>query len=60
LAKPGQPLAEGAETAAALVARARRQKIELPIAEAVADIVAGKLAPGDAISRLMARPFKSE
>jgi glycerol-3-phosphate dehydrogenase (NAD(P)+) len=60
LVKPGQPLAEGAETAAALIARASRQKIELPVAEAVADIVGGKLAPADAIPRLMARPFKSE
>jgi glycerol-3-phosphate dehydrogenase (NAD(P)+) len=60
LAKPGQPLAEGAETAAALVARARHQKIELPVAEAVADIIEGNLAPADAIPRLMARPFKSE
>lgn len=57
---PGQPLAEGVETAAALVARARRQNIELPVAEAVADILAGRLLLEAAVPRLMARPFKSE
>jgi glycerol-3-phosphate dehydrogenase (NAD(P)+) len=60
LLKPGQPLAEGVETASALVTRARRKRIELPVAEAVADIIAGRLSPMAAIPRLMARPFKSE
>jgi glycerol-3-phosphate dehydrogenase (NAD(P)+) len=60
LTAAGQPLAEGVETAAALVARATRQNIELPVAEAVADILAGRLSPEAAIPRLMARPFKSE
>jgi glycerol-3-phosphate dehydrogenase (NAD(P)+) len=55
-----QPLAEGVETAAALVARAKRQNIELPVAEAVADILADRLSLEAAIPRLMARPFKSE
>jgi glycerol-3-phosphate dehydrogenase (NAD(P)+) len=56
----GQPLAEGVETAAALVARAKRQNIELPVAEAIADILDGRLSLEAAIPRLMARPFKSE
>ncbi len=56
----GQPLAEGVDTAAALVARAQRQNIELPVAEALADILAGRLSLEAAIPRLMARPFKSE
>jgi glycerol-3-phosphate dehydrogenase (NAD(P)+) len=60
LTAAGQPLAEGVETAAALVARAQRQNIELPVAEALADILAGRLALEEAIPRLMARPFKSE
>jgi glycerol-3-phosphate dehydrogenase (NAD(P)+) len=60
LTKAGQPLAEGVETASALIARARHERIELPIAEAVADIIDGKLSPREAIPRLMARPFKSE
>jgi glycerol-3-phosphate dehydrogenase (NAD(P)+) len=56
----GRPLAEGVETAPALVARARAEKIELPIAEAVADILSGKLALDAALPRLMARPLKAE
>ena len=60
LTASGQPLAEGVETASALVARAKRQDIELPVAEAIADILEGRLALEAAIPRLMARPFKSE
>ena len=60
LTAPGQPLAEGVETAAALVARAKRENIELPVAEAIADILDGRLSLEAAIPRLMARPFKSE
>jgi glycerol-3-phosphate dehydrogenase (NAD(P)+) len=60
LQSSGQPLAEGVETAPALVERAKRHGVELPIAEAVADILASRLAPEAAIPRLMARPFKSE
>jgi glycerol-3-phosphate dehydrogenase (NAD(P)+) len=56
----GQPLAEGVETAPALADRAKRHGVELPIAEAVADILASRLAPEAAIPRLMARPFRSE
>jgi glycerol-3-phosphate dehydrogenase (NAD(P)+) len=57
---PGRPLAEGVETAPALVARATREHVELPIAEAVADILSGKLALDAALPRLMARPLKTE
>jgi glycerol-3-phosphate dehydrogenase (NAD(P)+) len=60
LLAPGRPLAEGVETAPALVARARREHIELPIAQAVADILSGQLALDAALPRLMARPLKSE
>jgi glycerol-3-phosphate dehydrogenase (NAD(P)+) len=60
LLAPGQPLAEGVETASALVARGRRHNIELPVAEAVADILAGKIAPDAAVPRLMLRPHRSE
>jgi glycerol-3-phosphate dehydrogenase (NAD(P)+) len=60
LFKPGRPLAEGVETAPALVARARAEKIELPIAQAVADILSGNLALEAALPRLMARPLKAE
>jgi glycerol-3-phosphate dehydrogenase (NAD(P)+) len=60
LSAPGRPLAEGAATAPALVARARRHGIELPIAEAVADVLAGKLDVKAAAERLLARPLRSE
>lgn len=56
----GAPLAEGVETAPALVARARAAGVELPIAEAVADILSGRLSLDDAAARLMLRPLKTE
>jgi len=56
----GRPLAEGVETAPALVARAGAEGVELPIAQAVADILSGKLALDAALPRLMARPLKTE
>jgi glycerol-3-phosphate dehydrogenase (NAD(P)+) len=57
---PDRPLAEGIATAPALVVRAHRHKIELPIAETTADILSGKIAASDAIPRLMSRPLKTE
>jgi glycerol-3-phosphate dehydrogenase (NAD(P)+) len=54
------PLAEGAETAQALVMRAREAKVEMPIAEAVADIVAGRSDVDRAIGGLLSRPLRSE
>ena len=57
---PSGALAEGAATAPALVARARRHGIELPIAEAVADVLAGKLGVKAAAERLLARPLRNE
>ncbi|HEX4160473.1 MAG TPA: NAD(P)H-dependent glycerol-3-phosphate dehydrogenase [Rhizomicrobium sp.] len=60
LRAPGAPLAEGVETAPALVARAGRLGIELPVAHAVMDILAGGIAPAEAVPRLMARPFRME
>ncbi len=60
LRRPGTPLAEGVETAPALVARARRHGVELPIAETIAAILAGALAPAAALDRLMRRPLRPE
>jgi glycerol-3-phosphate dehydrogenase (NAD(P)+) len=60
LLEPGAPLAEGVETAPALVARGRRAGVELPIAQTMTDILAGSIAPGQAVPRLMARPLKME
>ena len=60
LYRPGRPLAEGVATAPALVARAHTHKIELPIAQTTAEILAGEIALADAIPRLMSRPLKTE
>jgi len=59
-AAPGAALAEGVETAPALVARARASGVELPIAEAVADLVGGALSPGEAVQRLLSRKVTVE
>ncbi len=57
---PGHPLAEGVATAPALIKRARTLKIELPIAEAMADLLSGALQLSEALTRLMSRRLKSE
>jgi glycerol-3-phosphate dehydrogenase (NAD(P)+) len=56
----GRPLAEGVATAPALVARARRHGVELPIAEAAASVLGEKLAVREAATLLLSRPLKSE
>jgi len=60
LRAPGAPLAEGVETAPALVARARMVNVELPIAETIAAVLDGMLPAGQALERLMSRPLKPE
>lgn len=60
LRAPGEPLAEGAMTAPALVIRARSEKIELPVAETVASLLDGSLPLDAAILHLMSRPLKPE
>jgi glycerol-3-phosphate dehydrogenase (NAD(P)+) len=60
LDRPGHPLAEGVETAPALVRRARLERVELPVAEAVAAVLDGSLPLGEAVLRLMSRPLKPE
>jgi glycerol-3-phosphate dehydrogenase (NAD(P)+) len=57
---PGHPLAEGVATAPALVARAKAAGIEMPIAEAVADLLSGALPLEGAVARLMSRKLTSE
>ncbi len=59
LVQPGRPLAEGVATAPALVSRARKTGVEMPVAEAVADLLDG-LSTKAAVQRLMERPFKTE
>jgi glycerol-3-phosphate dehydrogenase (NAD(P)+) len=56
----GHPLAEGVETAPALVARAHQDSVELPVAETTAAILEGTLSLDAAIPRLMTRPLKAE
>jgi len=57
---PGHPLAEGVATAPALVTRARASGVEMPIAEAMADLLSGALPLGEAMMRLMSRRLTVE
>lgn len=56
----GGKLAEGAFTAAALVALARSRNVEMPVAEAVSAIVSGDVGVDDSVARLLARPLRGE
>jgi glycerol-3-phosphate dehydrogenase (NAD(P)+) len=60
LSGAGHPLAEGVDTAPALVTRARQAGTEMPIAEAMADLISGALPLGEAVTRLMSRRLKAE
>lgn len=51
---------EGVYTAAALVGLARSKALEMPIAEAVHEIIEGRLGVDEAIAGLMQRPLKAE
>ncbi|MCC6775929.1 MAG: NAD(P)H-dependent glycerol-3-phosphate dehydrogenase [Hyphomicrobiales bacterium] len=53
-------LAEGVLTAPVLIEMAQAQGIELPIASAVDDILAGRTTIAAAIETLLTRPFKAE
>ena len=61
---PGQALqgklAEGAFTAAALVALAEARGVEMPIAQSVEAIVTGRIGVDAAVEALLARPSKAE
>jgi glycerol-3-phosphate dehydrogenase (NAD(P)+) len=59
-AAAGGKLAEGAFTAAALVALAQRKSVEMPIATAVAAVLARELTVDAAIEALLMRPFRAE
>ena len=56
----GQPLAEGAHTASVAAELARRHKIEMPITEAVAAVIDGKIGIDAAIEGLLSRPLAQE
>ncbi|MEC9179309.1 MAG: hypothetical protein VYC76_07610 [Pseudomonadota bacterium] len=47
-------------SAPALIELATKHQVEMPICNAVADIVAGHVSVDMAISQLLARPFTSE
>jgi glycerol-3-phosphate dehydrogenase (NAD(P)+) len=53
-------LAEGAFTAPALIEMAQSRNVEMPIAQAVAAILAGKLGVDEAVGSLLTRPFRAE
>lgn len=56
----GRKLTEGVYTAPVLVEAARAKKVEMPIAEAVAAVLAGKIDIDDAIAGLLSRPLRQE
>lgn len=53
-------VAEGMESAPAVVALAEKHKVDMPISIAVEAIVAERISIDDAITALLARPFKAE
>ncbi|HRD83890.1 MAG TPA: NAD(P)H-dependent glycerol-3-phosphate dehydrogenase [Rubrivivax sp.] len=53
-------VAEGVFSAHMVVERARRAGVEMPIASAVDDLLAGRLAPAEAVSQLMSRQARAE
>ncbi|PHS20995.1 MAG: glycerol-3-phosphate dehydrogenase [Robiginitomaculum sp.] len=56
----GTGVIEGAATAPALAALAARRDVDMPISEAVAAILAGKIGIDAAIEGLLSRPFQVE
>ncbi len=56
----GKKLAEGFFTAPVLVEAARARNVEMPIAEAVAAILANKIGIDEAIAGLLSRPLRQE
>lgn len=56
----GQPLVEGAHTAAVAAELARRHSVDMPITTAIAAIVAGRIDVDAAIEGLVSRPLKAE
>lgn len=53
-------VAEGAESAPAVVALAAKYGVEMPICEAVNAIVSGRISIDEAIVALLSRPFRDE
>ncbi|HWI86009.1 MAG TPA: NAD(P)H-dependent glycerol-3-phosphate dehydrogenase [Sphingomonas sp.] len=53
-------VAEGAFTAPVLVEAARMARVEMPISEAVASLIEGKVSVGAAVEALLSRPLRDE
>ncbi|MFA7441401.1 MAG: NAD(P)H-dependent glycerol-3-phosphate dehydrogenase [Sphingomonadaceae bacterium] len=53
-------VAEGVATAPVLVEAARRAEVDMPIATAVADLLAGRVTVPQVVELLLARPLKAE
>jgi glycerol-3-phosphate dehydrogenase (NAD(P)+) len=57
---PRGKLAEGASTAPVLVELAAAENVDMPVSNAVADILRGATTIDDAVESLLTRPFKAE
>jgi glycerol-3-phosphate dehydrogenase (NAD(P)+) len=55
-----EKLSEGEFTAPVLVELAREKKVDMPVANAVAAVLAGALTVNEAIEMLLTRPFRAE
>jgi glycerol-3-phosphate dehydrogenase (NAD(P)+) len=58
--RPREKLAEGEFTAPVLIELAAAEGVDMPVSNAVADILLGVVTIDDAIEGLLARPFKAE
>ena len=59
-AAPSGKLAEGAFTAPVLIELAAAEGVDMPVSNAVADILRGAVTIDDAVQGLLTRPFKAE
>jgi glycerol-3-phosphate dehydrogenase (NAD(P)+) len=53
-------VAEGVWSAPAVIARAQAAGVDMPLAQAVCDVLDGRSTPADALRRLLARDPKRE
>jgi glycerol-3-phosphate dehydrogenase (NAD(P)+) len=53
-------VAEGVRSASMVLARARRSGVDMPITEAVVEVLEGRLTAGQALERLMGRQSRAE
>jgi glycerol-3-phosphate dehydrogenase (NAD(P)+) len=59
-ASMGGQVAEGVPTTLAACEEAARRRVDMPIAEAVRDVLEGRVPPREAVTRLMSREGKTE